>query len=159
METMFYSFGAADEKGCVRIKSKMKYNTLDIIRKDSPLVKFNEFTVARGKKWFDIVQFDDSVNFAISKKTKDVLESNSVTGWGCFPIEISGAPHAYFAFQIFGIAGPILNLEARNNYEADYVEFDLASWDGSDIFNLKDTLHSACLPKVKQILEDAGITI
>lgn len=154
---VFYRFRPEDRKGCVRLKPAIAYDTLKLVGKSSPLQISNEFTVARGSKWFDVVQFDDSLNFAISQKMKDALTRHRFSGWDCFSIVIDGAPQKYFGFQTFGRAGPILNLEALNNYDTDVTEFDLSTWDGSDIFNLEETLIMACTPRVKEILEQADI--
>ena len=50
------------------------------------------------------------------------------------------------------------NLEAVNNYETDYREFDTETWDGSDIFNLQNTLLNVCTARVKELLESTKIT-
>lgn len=155
---MFYRFRPEDKKGCIRIKAGIEYDTLKLIAEESPLIKSNQFTVAAGSKWFDLVQFEDSMNFAISEKMKEALTQNHISGWDCFPIVIERAPQKYFGFQTLGGAGPILNLEALNNYETDVTEFDLSTWDGSDIFSLEETLLHACTPKVKQVLEKAEIS-
>lgn len=154
---LFYRFRPEDQKGCVRLKPRTAYDTLNVVGRSSPLQAANEFRIARGRTWFDVAQFDDSLNFAISRKMKDALAEHRVSGWDCFPIAVPNAPQEYFAFQTLGKAGPILNLEALNNYETDRTEFDESTWDGSDIFNLENTLVVACVPRVKEVLEQARI--
>ncbi|MBK7911438.1 hypothetical protein [Candidatus Pollutiaquabacter sp.] len=158
MEKKFYRFRAEDKKGSVRIKSKVDYDTLDILRKDSPLIENNQFFIANGTKFFDIVQFDDSLNFAISKKMKNLLDSNNITGWRCFPIVIENSKEEYFGFQNTGIAGPITNLEAVNNYETEFREFDITTWDGSDIFNLDGSLFNVCTERVIDLLQKERVS-
>ena len=155
---LFYRFAGAHKKSAIKIQSEVKYNTLDILQSDSLLIQNNVFNLDYGKKLFDILQFSDSSNFAISKRVKELLEINNITGWACFPIVIRGISEAYFAFQTLSKAGKILNLEKVNNYETENCEFDISTWDGSDIFNLEETLLSVCTPRVKEILEKAGVT-
>lgn len=154
----FYRFGGAYKKSAIRIQSEIKYNTLDILYTDSPLIQKNVFYIDRGKKIFDILEFSDSSNFAISKKVKELFEVNNITGWACFPIIIKGISEEYFGFQTLSKAGRILNLEAVNRYETENREFDINTWDGSDIFNLEETLLSVCTPRVKEILEKSKVT-
>jgi hypothetical protein len=154
----FYRFRPADEKDCLRIQASVKYDTLDLIRQDSPLTKSNDFTIAAGKYTNDIIQFDDSLNFAISKRLKLLLENNNVYGWSSFPINIKGLNEAYFAFQVISVAGPILNLDAVNNYETEFREFDINTWDGKEIFSLKDTLLNVCTERVKDMFMRSNIT-
>jgi hypothetical protein len=142
----------------VKIASLVKYDTLAPLTKESPIVKHNNFTVASGTKWYDIVQFSDSFKFVISRKVKDLLTTNNIKGWDSFPIQIQPVDKEYYGFIVTSMAGNIENLEALNNYEADYAEFDIKTWDGNDIFTLKDTLIIACTQKVKDLLEANGIT-
>lgn len=158
MKLSFCRIRAEEKKDCIRIQSNIKYNTLSVINSETPLINSNKFIIAKGLKLFDIVQFDDSLNFSISKKVKNILETNHVTGWSCFPIVIEGINEEYFAFQILSKAGPILNIEAVNNYETENREFDIKTWDGSDIFNLEGTLLIVITPRVKVLLEKAKVS-
>jgi hypothetical protein len=158
MEKKFYIINDASKKGALMIQSRIKYNTLDVLRKDTPLLSQNEFYIKSGNKLFDILGFNDSTSIAISKKVKTILEENSITGWGCFPIKIEGIFDEYYAFQVLSKAGPILNLDAVNRYETEFSEFDINTWDGSDVFNLEATLLKVCTKKVKDALEAAKVT-
>lgn len=158
MVRKFYRFRPADVKDCLRIQASVNYNTLDLIREDSPLIKSNSFTIATGKYANDIIQFDDSLSFAISKRLKLLLEDNNVSGWSSFPINIKGLTESYFAFQVVSVAGPILNLDAVNNYETEFREFNINTWDGKEIFSLKDTLLNVCTERVRDIFVKENIT-
>lgn len=159
MEEKLYQFAGAYKRTAIKIQSYEKYNTLSLLSSDdTPLKKNPTFYIKEGKKLFDIVQFNDSMNFAISTKFKMLLEKNKFTGWSSFPIKIDAVTEQYYAFMNVSKAGPILNLEALNNYETEFTEFDVSSWDGSDIFHLKDTLLNVCTEKVKMIIEDADIS-
>ena len=158
METQFYQFDGAYKKGAIKIQSKFEYDTMALLDDECPLIKHSSFYIKEGNKLFDIIQFNDSFSFAISKHFKTVLESNNITGWSCFPIKIDNLKEEYFAFQIKSFAGPILNLEAVNNYETENSEFDISTWDNSGIFNLEDTLLKICTEEVKNIFEKAKLS-
>lgn len=158
MSTTFYKFKGAWKKDVIRIQSLVEYDTLSLISQDSPLVQNSKFKIKQGSKLYDIIHFNDSQNFAISQKVKDILETNEFIGWDCFPILIEDINEKYFAFQNISEAGPILNLDAINRLETDRREFDIKSWNGADIFHLQDTLVNVCTGKVKEILVRENIS-
>ena len=118
-----------------------------------------KFKVFKGKKLFDIIQLRyDGFNFLISSHFKDVLKKNSISGWKTHQINIDGIKEKYYVFHIYGKAGKILNLEEQISISPPPIEFDINTWDRSDIFMLKDTATILCTEKVKEILEKAEIT-
>ncbi len=153
-----YKFGGAYKRSSIKIHTDLEYNTLELLNEETLLLKAPSFYVFQGKKEFDILQFSHSSCFAISEKLKSILEDNQITGWSCFPINIKGIENKYFAFQNLSKAGPLTNLEALNNYETEFREFDINTWNGSDIFHLKDTLLNVCTERVKSIFESSKIT-
>ncbi len=143
----------------IKIEANIKYDTLKNITKESPLIENNVFKVMSGTKWFDILPFNNSHDFAISEKVKNALETNNINGIWYFPIIIENYPDKlYFCFAITSIAGEILNLKKINNYEDEYRNFDIKTWDGSEIFNLEKTGNIVCTKKVKDILTVQKIT-
>ena len=159
MKKKFYSFGTYEEKGAVEIETQVDFPSNTHIPFDSEMRTNNVFKIAKGKFFFDLAGFvDSSAHFAISKRFKQLLEENHIKGWTCFPIIIKGSDQEYFVFQPKSIAGEILNLREINNYTEKNRRFDLNTWDGSEIFTLKNTLIFACTEEVKQLIEKAGIT-
>ena len=95
----------------------------------------------------------------ISDRFHQALVEAEITGWSDYKVEIEGSEdRQYHGFIVDGKAGPILNLDALNNFEADRTKFDLKSWDGSDIFNLKGTLIVACTERVANIIRKFKFT-
>ena len=158
MSNVFYRFRSAHNKNVYRIQPLEEYDTLDFLHEKTPLIQHNLFTITEGTKAFEILPFNDSSNFAISKRMKELLEQNDIKGWSSFPIIINGLEDEYFAFQNLSKAGPITNLDAVNDFETDNHEFDVNTWDGSDVFHLENTGMNVCTEKVKNILEKAKIS-
>jgi hypothetical protein len=154
----FYRLGSLYKKNAYKILPKFQYNSLENLDKNSPLISENKFYIDSGGKKYDLINFADGHNFAISEKFKRVLEESKITGWSCFPIEIEDIEDVYYGFQNLGQAGPILNLEALNNYETEIYAFDIDFWDKKDIFNFEKTLVNVCTQKVKEIIEKNKIT-
>lgn len=158
MDSIFYMLEGAYEENAITIQSEVSYNTLEIFNGNDEEKIVSTFTIDDGNELNDIVQFADSSNFAISENLKSILESNHITGWSCFPIEIKGIKEKYYAFQNLSKAGKILNIDDINSYTTKHRIFDLKTWDGSDIFNLDNTLLNVITPKVKNIIEIAKVT-
>lgn len=118
----------------------------------------NNFIIQKGTKAFDLLPFDDSSNFAISEKFRNLLIDEQVSGCAFFPIHIRGLALPYYVFIHTSHAGPILNLDALNSYETEHIEFDKTTWDGSDIFYLKDTTVNVCVQRIKQLIEKHKLT-
>ncbi len=161
MTQEFYKFDAKISYGrsSVTIEADTEFDTLAHIDKSSELLKKNSFRVIKGKKWLDILPFNNSTHFAISDRFKQIIDDNNLTGLKTFPISIQGhTEKCYNALIITSIAGAIQNLEQLNNYEEENIRFDLDTWDGSDFFTLKDTLIFACTKQVAELLKKHKLT-
>lgn len=158
MKTNFFTIESALKKGEIRLQSKVKYDTLRILDNKTVLKKVNYFKIEKGSKYFDILTFSDSFFFAISEKFKLLLESNKINGLSTFPINIENSQEKYYGVICYGKAGEITNLRALNDYETDHAEFDINTWDGSDIFNLNKSLLLVCTEKVKKLIEKSKIS-
>lgn len=146
-------------RSSVKIAASIEYDSLVHLSSDSPLASRNQFKVAKGKKWVDLLPFADSFHFAISERLKLALEEKGYTGWACFPIEIIDHPEQrYFAFYPRATVGPITNLEAINAYETERHTFDLATWTGSDFFTNAETLLIIAKEEVKTLFEQMKVT-
>lgn len=154
MADNFFRFRASSFfKGAIRPQPKIQYDTLALLSVDSKLRENNNFYIVKGKKETDFIQFYDSQCFAISESVKKVFKEENVTGWDCFPIIIDGTSKLYYAFINASEAGVVTNRASVNNGETNRLKFEMSSWDGSDIFHLKDTLINVCTARVKEILE------
>lgn len=136
----------------IKIQAYTEYDTLDFLHWGSALIENNRFYVAEGSIVCDLVSFNDSANFAVSKRIRDKLLKNSITGFGLFPITIDGHNEDYFGFMNISEAGPILNLDELNNYETEHILFDRSSWDGSGIFHLKNSAINVVTQDVANLL-------
>ncbi|WP_395374758.1 hypothetical protein [Marinicella sp. W31] len=132
---------------------------MSTISYDCDLKRYNDFKIAAGKKWADVLGFYDSTNVVISDRVKMALEDHNVRGWGSFPINIIGfEDKKYHAFFPVTVAGKITNLEAIFNYETEKREFDVSTWNGDEVFTNAETLNIVCTEKVKDLLESIKAT-
>lgn len=131
----------------------MPYDHTELASLNSPIATNNRCTRASGTKWYDFVQLYDSFQFAISDRVRVALRTEGITGWDSIALDIPEAPTTYHLFFPTSKAGPILNLEALNNYGTEILEFDLGTWDGKDVFSLHETTFIICTGRVRQVLE------
>lgn len=156
---MFYRIRSGNKRGALVIESKIKYRSWEIFKDPAILIKDNFFKVDKGKKAYDLIEYCDPINFAISEKLKRVLEENKITGWYCYPIFIDGIDDKYYGFHIEGKGGEVTNRDGDGDVPMfEPVQFNCSNWDGSDIFYLKGTGIKVCTQKVKDLLEKEKIT-
>lgn len=112
--------------------------------------------VSKGKKWYDLVPIQDPFNFAISRRFLDVLKKTGLTGWKTYPIAIEGQTQDYHGFLISGKAGPLKRPKAAG-FLTGY-EFEIDSWDGSDLFTPAGTFSLFCTENARQVLLESKLT-
>jgi len=159
MKKCFYYVVGPEKKGAVCVVPLYPHDLMDLVNEDTIFREKNVFKVGKGARWYDIIWFQyNNSNYCISENFKKLLEENKITGWTSFPIILENAPQQYHLFVITGKAGDILNLEELNRGDAEFVEFDLNTWDGSDIFRLENTGYFACTLQFKELFEKHNIT-
>jgi len=156
--SQFVSFFLGHKRSAVRIEAKTKYEIFGSFSNPSFIKEHNEFRVDEGRKFFDLIGYQDPWNFAISERFKNLLEENKISGWDCYPIIIEDSDLKYFGFQVIGKAGPITSLDEDGDPMHGCTEFDENTWDGSDIFCLEDTAVIVCTTNVRDIILKTNIT-
>jgi hypothetical protein len=159
----FYELSCGEKRGAINIHPTYSLPTTPykILGAETELKKNNEFTISRGQKIYDVLPFEKHFgNFAISQRLKDFLDSNEITGWSCFPIEIKGINEQYYAFQVLGKSGEIINLDAVNRGLIGQIKSQViaSTIDGSDVFLIKDTLIILIKEHVAQKLQQEKFT-
>ena len=120
--------------------------TLGIVRPKQAV----RFVHASGKRLCDVIWTTYLPLVLISKRLRDLLEHEQLTGWSTYPVSV----HAnggntlcnYFGLSVTGRAGPIDNRRSRKVSRGPKLEkgskfqrclgmfFKDDEWDGSDIF-------------------------
>ena len=102
-----------------------------------------------GRRWEDILGVGAASLYVISEKIKNIFESNNLTGWKTFPVEVLDKRkrkiEGYYGMSITGKCGPVDNnkseivpykgipyLSGEKAYKGYHVGLD--KWDGSDFF-------------------------
>lgn len=142
----YYKLECENKKGAISIVpvyplSVIPYKILD---EKSVLIENNKFLISKGKQKNDIIPFEKHFgNIAISERMKNFLELNKIRGWSCFPIKIDKIDDVYYALQITGKSGGILNLEAVNSSIENPIKRQIkeSTINGNDIFLVSGTLN------------------
>lgn len=115
-----------------------------------------EINITSGKRFYDILRLQIVGNFAISKKVMLLLVNNNISGYIATPIKIRDRQEEYYLLQITGKCGQINRPEISGPVKG--YDFDLETWDGSDIFCPIDSLVTLCNEKVKKIFNDNNVS-
>lgn len=139
------------------LESKKKYELFTGLKDLDFYKKHNVYNIDEGKRFYDFIG-DQGVLSFISEKFRNVLIENKITGWDSYPITIEGSNLKYFGLIINGRSGMTCKLDEDGDRVYGTVNVDLKTWDGSDIFWIKETGIIACNLKVRKLLEQARIT-
>lgn len=106
---------------------------------------------SEGKKYYDLVGYQDTANFAISEKFYSLLVKNEVTGWKTYNINIKNLKKKYYGFQVTGRCSKLIEPKEKGFYTG--YKFDFETWDGSDFFTPIGTTIIFCTKKVLEIVQ------
>lgn len=127
-------------------------------------IKIGEFTpeepfkmkLSEGKRYFDVIRYQDVFNFAISSRFYNILKNEDVSGWNAYKIDIKDSDKEYFGFQVTGKSDNIFRPKGKGFVTGQ--NFDYSSWDGSDFFCPEGTMLIFCTQKVKDLFISNDIT-
>lgn len=155
MET-FFDLAIERKKGEILIESFINYDHQKLRKAEFDQIEPFEFRVSEGENLFDVIGYQDTSNFAISKKLYNLLRKNKITGWKGYEIYIVGKREKYYGFQVIGKCGP-LNMPKKMGFYTGY-KFDYDSWDGSDFFSPDGTMLLFCTSRVYELFKKNKIT-
>ena len=153
----------------------------DLIPLNKKLIKGNYqgiifpilFKQEYGKKLADVLDTGHVSLFLISEKLKNALDSEKITGWKTYPVQVldkkGSEVKGYYGFSIVGICGPIDYsqceiFEKKNIPTGPLCKYyrglpiGLDKWDGSDFFLPEGTCHIIITPKVVEMLKKNKFT-
>lgn len=140
----------------VRLQSEVNYDPFHIFPYLQNVKDNNVFFIDEGDVFYDFIGDQGPLRF-ISDKFKNLLESNGVKGLSFIPIKIRESKLQYFALVE-------TQVNSRCEYDSDddriygTFQIDFTSWNGEEIFYLKDSGATVCSLRVKKLIEDNGIT-
>lgn len=171
-----YDFTYAMKKGymCVRPTNIYHDNILSIIRGECNLPDIVYCKKMSGNKKYDIVVGNHPAMLFISNKVVDLLLQENISGWqskrAIIKIDEKEEILDYNLFVINGRCGKIDSNRSKLVQKPPIVKggtirnvkiglfFDETTWDGSDIFNPKNTGLIFIKEKVKHLFEKNKIT-
>ncbi|HNU34809.1 MAG TPA: hypothetical protein PKN75_14570 [Bacteroidia bacterium] len=154
--TTFYEIEIERKKNEALIEALHSYDHLSLRRGEFIPPSIFEMRISEGKNLYDIIGFQDISNFAISEKVYNLLISNNITGWRSFDVSIKGVNEKYFGFQVIGRSGRLILPKTKGFYTG--YKFDQNTWDNSDFFSPEGTALLFCTQKVRDILQENGVT-
>lgn len=152
----FYDLGIERKKNEALIESIVEYNQQKIRKAEITPNKPFEMVISEGEILYDIIGFQDTSNFAISKKLYDLLLENAISGWTSYEISIKGINDTYYGFQVTGKCGKLI-MPPEAGFYTGY-KFNHDTWDKADFFSPEETVLLFCTERVKRLFEDHKIT-
>lgn len=154
-----YSWLSDYKRSAIKIKASVEYDSVDLVYGPGVIKENNKFTIYKGNKAFDRLDYCDSVTWVFSEKVKNLFEENNVTGIEFYPIEIEGLDAKYYGYYVTGRAGNVLNTDEMDCIPMfETLEFNEEEWDGSDMFLFLNSTGEFMTERVKDILEKNKIT-
>ncbi len=124
-----------------------------------------------GSRPYDIVT-TSSIGYLVSERVVDVLKGHS--GWSLYPVRVLDKQESeipgYHGLAVTGRCGPIDFHKGRDlwrgrpgsaaikRWTRNYLYFDPASWDGSDMFCQAGSANFMVVSRLAQALKKAKIT-
>lgn len=115
-----------------------------------------------GKKMRDVIdtRYDGHV-YIISRRMKQILIENAISGWKSYPIVLydkkNNLIQGYEGFTVTGRGGVMGQLDKRGNLiDSENIEWRSCQWDGTDVFFVKPN-YIIVTERVRTILKKAKI--
>ena len=152
----FYDFGIERKKDEALIESFVEYDQQKIMKAELTPQEPFEMEISEGKRLYDIVGYQDTSNFAISKRLYDLLQDEKITGWKGYRVMVKERNDSYYGFQVTGKCGK-LNMPKEAGFYTGY-KFDYNTWDKSDFFSPVETALLFCTERVQDLFKKHRIT-
>jgi hypothetical protein len=171
-----FLLGNAFIRGALHVQSKQGIsNDIALARGACRPAKPLVFQYHSGGRPRDLVGTSHATLDLLSARTVQLLREHDISGWTTFPVQVYAEDdlllEGYEGLAVTGRCGPIENSKSREHWRpparpgvVDKIRvwlglyFDLATWDGSDIFGPASTAHVFVVERVKQAIERARLT-
>ncbi len=153
--SVFYEVGIERKKNEVLLQSVAEYDEHKVRKAEVIPIEPFKMEVSEGLYLYDIVGFQDTSNFAISKRVYELLRDSGITGWQGYDIDIKGNRRGYYGFQVTGKCGEIF-MPPKPGFYTGY-KFELETWDKSDFFSPNGTMLLFCTDKVQKLFKEHNI--
>jgi hypothetical protein len=163
--TDFYQITIDDDNGAIwwaLEAPKAEDGFTVLLGEDDPADLGISLSVMNGSKILDANGSTGWI-YTVSLKTVEMFKDAGVTGWSMAPIRASLADGTYAdlpALQVSGRADGI-------DYSTTTIDpnqprwgkgFGIMGWDGSDLFMVEDKGYLFCSPRLREVIQDSGLT-
>lgn len=153
---IFYDLGIERKKDEALIESTVEYDEQRIRKAELTPQEPFKMKISEGIKLYDIVGYQDTANFAISRRLYTLLKNDEITGWKGYRILIEDRSDDYYGFQVTGKCGK-LDMPRQSGFYTGY-KFDYSTWDKSDFFSPSETTLLFCTDRVQRLFKKHKVT-
>lgn len=144
------------KKRQVRLQADVSYDPFQIFPDLQHVKDNNLFHIDEGDVFYDFIGDQGPLRF-ISDNFKDLLENNGVKGVSFIPIKIYGSKLQYYALLETQIDS-ICEHDSDGDHIYGTFQIDFTSWNGEELFYLKDSGAKVCSLRVKELIERHNIS-
>ena len=140
----------------VRLQAEVAYDPFRIFPSLQHIKDNNIFHVDEGEVFYDFIGDQGPLRF-VSDKYKKLLESSGVKGVSFIPISIIGSSLKYYALLETQI-NSICEYDTDGDRIFGTFKIDFTSWNGEELFYLKDSGATVCSLRIKELIEKNNIS-
>lgn len=152
----FTTIMLGNKKRQVRLQADVSYDPFQIFPDLQHVKDNNLFHIDEGDVFYDFIGDQGPLRF-ISDNFKDLLENNGVKGVSFIPIKIYGSRLQYYALLETQIDS-ICEHDSDGDHIYGTFQIDFTSWNGEELFYLKDSGAIVCSLRVKELIERHNIS-
>ncbi len=152
----FTTIMLGNKKRQVRLQKEVVYDPFRIFPNLQSVQDNNIFYVDEGDVFCDFIGDQGPLRF-ISDKFKSLLENYGVKGLSFIPIRIRDSKLQYYAFTEAQI-NSICEYDSDGDRIYGTFQVDFTSWNGEEIFYLKDSGATVCSLRIKELIERNNIS-
>ncbi len=146
----FTTIMLGNRKRQVRLQAEVAYDPFLIFPNLQHVKDNNIFHIDEGDVFYDFIGDQGPLRF-ISDKFKNLLENNEVKGVSFIPIKINGSRLQYYALVETQIDS-ICEYDSDGDRIYGTFQIDFTSWNGEELFYLKDSGAMVCSLRVKELI-------
>lgn len=152
----FTTIMLGNKKRQVRLQKEVVYDPFRIFPNLQSVKDNNIFYVDEGDVFYDFIGDQGPLRF-ISDKFKSLLENYEVKGLSFIPIRIRNSKLQYYTFTEAQI-NSICEYDSDGDRIYGTFQVDFTSWNGEEIFYLKDSGATVCSLRIKELIERNNIS-
>ncbi len=165
LHTDFYVLSDKFSRGALTLVPKLNADFYKVFRSEYIPEYVVECMPSLGSKAFDFLNSGYAGLYLVSEKIIELFKNNAISGWSSIPVRIKAYEgYNYYILTVIGRCSEIDYEKSESFIKAPFtptgkpieakrgLNFDLNSWDGSDVFTPEKSMFTFVTEKVEKLL-------